>query len=108
MVPLVVEKEEEEQANIISVCLVEKEDWRQMIIEYLQHGRLPDDKRNKTEIQRRVARFIYYKDTLFCRSFDGLFLHCLGKEEAKQALKEAHSGICGTHQSGPKLHYKIK
>ena len=33
-VPLVVEEEEEEQANIISVCLVEKEDWRQVIIEY--------------------------------------------------------------------------
>ena len=32
VVPLVVE-EEEEQANIISVRLVEKEDWRQVIIE---------------------------------------------------------------------------
>ena len=108
VVPLVVEEEEEEQANIISVCLVEKEDWRQVIIEYLQHGRLPDDKRHKTEIRRRAARFIYYKDTLFRRSFDGLFLRCLGEEEAKQALEEAHSGICGAHQSGPKLHYRIK
>ena len=50
VVPLVVEEEEEEQANIISVCLVEKEDWRQVIIEYLQHGRLLDDKRHKTEV----------------------------------------------------------
>uniref|UniRef100_A0A7N2L0M9 RNA-directed DNA polymerase n=1 Tax=Quercus lobata TaxID=97700 RepID=A0A7N2L0M9_QUELO len=108
VVPLVVEEEEEEQANIISVCLVEKEDWRQVIIEYLQHGRLPDDKRHRTEIRRRAARFIYYKDTLFRRSFDGLFLRCLGEEEAKQALEEAHSGICGAHQSGPKLHYRIK
>ena len=48
VVPLVVE--EEEQANVIFVCLVEKEDWRQVIIEYLQHERLPDDKRHKTEI----------------------------------------------------------
>ena len=52
VVPFVVEEEEEEeQANIISVCLVEKEDWRQMIIEYLQHGRLSDDKRHKTEVR---------------------------------------------------------
>ena len=28
VVPLVVEEGEEEQANIISICLVEKEDWR--------------------------------------------------------------------------------
>ena len=93
-----VEEEEEEQANIIFVCLVEKEDWRQVIIKYLQHGRLPDDKRHKTEVWRRAARFIYYMDTLFCRSFDGLFLHCLGEEEAKQALEEAHSKICGAYQ----------
>ena len=59
-------------------------------------------------MRRRAARFIYYKDTLFRRSFDGLFLRCLGEEEAKQALEEAHSGICGAHQSGPKLHYRIK
>lgn len=108
VVPLVIEEEKEEQANIISVCLVEKEDWRQAIIEYLQHGRLPDDKRHKIEIRRRATRFIYYKDTLFRRSFDGLFLRCLGEEEAKQALEEDHSRICGAHQLGPKLHYRIK
>ena len=109
VVPLVVKEEEEEkQANIISVCLVEKEDWRQVIIEYLQHGRLLDDKRHKTEVRRRAARFIYYMDTLFCRSFDGLFLRCLGEEEAKQALEEAHSRICGAYQSGPKVHFRIK
>ena len=37
-----------------------------------------------------------------------MFLRCLGEDEAKQALEEAHSGICSAHQSGPKLHYKIK
>ena len=109
VVPLVVKEEEEEkQANIISVCLVEKADWRQVIIEYLQHGRLLDDKRHKTEVRRRAARFIYYMDTLFCCSFDGLFLRCLGEEEAKQALEEAHSRICGAYQSGPKVHFRIK
>ena len=108
VIPLVVKEEEEEQANIISICLVEKEDWRQVIIEYLQHGRLLDDKRHKAEVRRRAARFIYYKDTLFRCSFDGSFLCCLGEEEAKQDLEEAYSGICGAHQSGPKLHYRIK
>ena len=50
VVPLVVEEEEEkEQANVISVCIVEKKDLRQVIIEYLQHRRLPDNKLHKTE-----------------------------------------------------------
>ncbi|XP_038687483.1 uncharacterized protein LOC119986862 [Tripterygium wilfordii] len=69
---------------------------------------LPSDHRHKTEIRRRASRFIYYKDTLYRRSFDGVFLRCLSKEEANQVLEEAHSGICGAHQSGPKLHFRIK
>ena len=63
-----------------------------MIIEYLQHGRLPDDKRHKTEVRRRATQFIYYKDTLFRRSFDGLFLRCLGEKEAKQAFRIKRMG----------------
>ena len=37
-----------------------------------------------------------------------MLLRCLGEEEAIQALQEAHSGVCGSHQSGPKLHFHIK
>ena len=29
-------------------------------------------------------------------------------EEAAKALEEAHSGICGAYQSGPKFHFQIK
>jgi len=32
----------------------------------------------------------------------------LDVEEAKQAMEEAHSCVCGAHQSGPKLHDRIK
>ncbi|XP_049344694.1 uncharacterized protein LOC125809066 [Solanum verrucosum] len=46
--------------------------------------------------------------TLYRRSFEGVLLRCLGEEEAVQALQEAHSGMCGSHQSGPKLHFHIK
>ncbi|XP_070042777.1 uncharacterized protein [Nicotiana tomentosiformis] len=35
-------------------------------------------------------------------------LHCLGDDESLQALQEAHSGVCGDNQSGPKLHFHIK
>ncbi|KAB2600252.1 S2-RNase [Pyrus ussuriensis x Pyrus communis] len=33
---------------------------------------------------------------------------CLGEEEVNQAMEEAHSGVCGAHQSGPKLHFRLK
>ena len=94
--------------NATSISIVEDEDWRQPLIDYLEHGKLPEDPHHKTEVRRRAPRFIHYKGTLYRRSFDGLFLRCLGKEEGDQAMEEAHSGVCGAHQSGPKLYHRIK
>ncbi|KAF3632140.1 IAA-amino acid hydrolase ILR1-like 3 [Capsicum annuum] len=85
-----------------------KEDWRQPIIDYLCYGILPEDPKRKTDIRCRAPFFLYYKDTLYIRSFEGVILRCLGEEEAIQALQEAHSKVCGSHQSGPKLHFQIK
>ena len=92
------------------ICVLETdaEDWRQPIIEYLEHGKLPSDPRHKTEIRRRASSCLYYNGTLYRRSFLGLWLRCLDTEEAKQAMAEAHSGVCGAHQSGPRLHDRIK
>ena len=69
---------------------------------------LTSDPRHKTEVKRRAPRFIYFKGTLYRRSFDGVFLRCIDNEEASRALHEAHSGTCGAHQSGAKLHFQIK
>ncbi|XP_019240297.1 PREDICTED: uncharacterized protein LOC109220284 [Nicotiana attenuata] len=96
------------ESHHTSVRVIEEEDWRQPLIEYLEHGKLPEDPRQRTDIKRRAPRFIFYKETLFRRSFEGLFLRYLDKEEARQAMEEAHSGSCGAHQSGPKLHFRIK
>lgn len=100
--------DEETEVYNISVLESEKGDWRQSIIDYLLHNKLPNDPLHKAEIRRRASRFIYYKENLYRRSFDGVFLRCLSGEEASQALEDAHSGICGAHQSGPKLHFHIK
>ncbi|KAM2766320.1 hypothetical protein COP1_022238 [Malus domestica] len=67
--------------NVISILLVNVEEWRQPLINYLEHGILPDDPKHRSEVR---------------------------KEEANQAMEEAHSGICGAHQSGPKLHFQLK
>ncbi|KAL0313207.1 UNVERIFIED_CONTAM: hypothetical protein Sradi_5720000 [Sesamum radiatum] len=64
--------------------------------------------RQRTDTRRRAARFIYYKGTLYKRSFEGIFLRCLSDDEKDQAMKKAHSGVCGAHQSGPKLYFRIK
>nr|XP_016492013.1 PREDICTED: uncharacterized protein K02A2.6-like [Nicotiana tabacum] len=102
------EDEESKLERLVVVVETVKVDWRQTMIDYLCYGILPEDPRRKTEIRRRAPRFLYYKDTLYRRSFEGILLHCLGEDEATQAMQQTHSGVCGSHQSGPKLHFHIK
>ncbi|KAB5519779.1 hypothetical protein DKX38_024098 [Salix brachista] len=98
--PLSHDIEEKEQVGVVSVYEIEREDWRQPLIDYLRHGKLPNDLHHKTEVRRRASRFIYFQGTLYRRSFEGIFLRYLREEEATKALEETHSGICGAHQSG--------
>ncbi|KAM2502377.1 hypothetical protein ACFX1W_032934 [Malus domestica] len=67
--------------NVISILPVNVEEWRQSLINYLEHGILLDDPKHRSEVR---------------------------EEEANQAMEETHSGICGAHQSGPKLHFQLK
>ncbi|KAL0411032.1 UNVERIFIED_CONTAM: hypothetical protein Slati_3692900 [Sesamum latifolium] len=99
---------EEEELHVVEVFDIKKEDWHQLLIDYLKYEKVPDDPRRKVDIQRRATRFIHHNDTLYRHSFDGIFLRCLSGDEVIQAMEEAHSGVCGAHQSGPKLHFRIK
>ncbi|KAK3038596.1 hypothetical protein RJ639_027259 [Escallonia herrerae] len=78
-------------------------DWRQPFMEYLQHGRLPDDRAKRTEV-----RFVMWKDILYKRSLDGMLLRCIAKDKVKDVMKEVHFGTYGAHQSGHKLQMQIK
>uniref|UniRef100_A0A803KU95 Uncharacterized protein n=1 Tax=Chenopodium quinoa TaxID=63459 RepID=A0A803KU95_CHEQI len=102
------EDEEKEDACIISVYEINTMDWRQPFIDYLENERLPRDLKHKTEIRWQAPRFIYYKGTLYRRSFLGTWLRCLGNEEDAKTIEEAHSRVCGAHQFGPKLHDRVK
>ncbi|XP_060170887.1 uncharacterized protein LOC132601846 [Lycium barbarum] len=99
---------EEEVEHAITTSEVEIEYWQQPIIDYLCYRILPENLRRKTEIRRRAPRFLYYKNTLYSRSFDGVLLRCLRADESVQAMQEAYSGVGGAHPSGPKLHFHIK
>lgn len=85
------EVDDKAQNYIAEVFEIGKEDWRQPTVDYLQ------------VIHVKKLIFIYYKGTLYRMSFDNIFLR-----EDIQAMKEAHSGICDAHQSGQKLHLRIK
>ncbi|CAM8911187.1 unnamed protein product [Rhodiola kirilowii] len=106
--PLEENEKNMESSNVVYAYEIEREDWRQPIIDFLDHQKLPSNPRHKIEIRRRAPRFIRYKGTLYRRSFLGQWLRCLSEEEAVEVMQEAHAGICGAHQSGPKLYDRIK
>lgn len=41
---------DDDEVNLVSVYEVEKEDWQNDLTDYLEHGKLPNDLRNKTEV----------------------------------------------------------
>lgn len=69
---------------------------------------MPKNLRRRNEFQRRSPHFLYYKDTLYIRSLDGVLLRCLGADESFHAMQEEHSGVWGAYQLGPKHHFHTK
>ncbi|KAM0971133.1 hypothetical protein PS1_019323 [Malus domestica] len=69
VIPLIIEMLLDD-TNVISVLSVDVEEWRQPLIDYLEHGKLPNDSRHRSEICQRAPRFLYYKETLYRRSFE--------------------------------------
>ncbi|KAL0368108.1 UNVERIFIED_CONTAM: hypothetical protein Scaly_1029700 [Sesamum calycinum] len=72
----------------MEVFEVEEEDWRQLLVDYLKYEKLPNDLRRRIDTRQRETRFIYYKDTLYRRSFDGIFLRCLSDDEKPTIVKD--------------------
>ena len=78
---------------------VEVQYWSVLIISYLK-----DSGRGAERNIRRLAfKYILVDDELYRRTADDVLLKCLGTDQARVAMREVHEGICGTHQSAPKM-----
>jgi len=56
---------DEEEVKIVSVYEIDEDDWRQLLIDYLEHRKLPSELRHKTKVKQRASHFLYYKGTLY-------------------------------------------
>jgi hypothetical protein len=45
---------------------------------------------------------------LYHKTTDDLLLKCLDSDQDKVAMGEVHEGICGTHQSAPKMKWLLR
>jgi hypothetical protein len=79
-------------------------DWRLPISKHLQS---PGDAIDR-KIRRQCPKYVMIENELYRRTMEGLLLKCLDKEKAQVAMEEVHEGLCGTHQSAPKMKWTLK
>ena len=59
-------------------------------------------------IRRLAFKYILVDDELYRRTADDVLLKCLRTDQARVAMGEVHEGICGTHQSDPKMKWLLR
>jgi hypothetical protein len=79
-------------------------DWRTLIINYLRNPSVRMDR----NIRRITFKYVLMSDELYRRIVNDVLLKCLGLGDAILAMAEVHEGICGTHQSAPKMKWLLR
>ena len=94
----------ESAATFNSKGKAEVADWRVPIATYLKdpgHGA-------ERSIQRLAFKYVLIDDELYRRTAEDVLLKCLDSDQARVAMGEVHEGICGTHQSAPKMKWLLR
>ena len=63
--------------------------------------------RKNAAMRMMAMQCILYEGQLYMRSYDGIHLYCLKKDEVERILEEVHQGICGPYMNGKMLAKKI-
>ena len=76
-------------------------------MECLAQGILPTDWTLANQLKKLVVRYFLQNGILFKRGYSGDPLRCLGPREAKEVIREVHSGDCGSHLGKRKLYKQL-
>ena len=83
---------------------VDASDWRTPIINYLRNLSV----RTNMNVRRAAFKYVLMNDELYRRTVNDVLLKCLSPGDAILAMAEVHEGICGTHQSAPKMMWLLR
>jgi len=59
------------------------------------------------KVKYRALSYVLISGDLFKKTPEGVLLRCLGETEEYMAVSNAHSGACGTHQTGHKMKWLL-
>ncbi|XP_060170294.1 uncharacterized protein LOC132601202 [Lycium barbarum] len=77
--------------------------WRNEILDYLQQGTLPTDKKETRKLRVKEATYCLVYGELYRRTFGAPLAKCLGPTNTEPAMQQVHSGYCGNHSDGRSL-----
>ena len=77
--------------------LPQKHGERYMLRRLAMHYFLPQKDGERYMLRRLAMHYFLHNTVLFKKGYDGDPLRCLGPEEAREMIKEVHSGECGEH-----------
>ena len=86
--------EEEEVINIQEIA-----EWMKLIIQYLKHGTLPEDRLQARKLRINAAHYSMHNGELYRRSLSHPWSKYVSPEEGNYVLREIHEGICGAHEA---------
>jgi hypothetical protein len=90
--------------KVDKIVKAEVGDWRMPIVTYLKDPGHGADR----NIQCLAFQYVLINDELYRRTAEDLLLKCLDSNQAKVSMGEFHEGICGTHQSAPKMKWLLR
>ncbi|XP_021598923.2 uncharacterized protein LOC110604950 [Manihot esculenta] len=85
----------------------EGRNWMTPYLEYLEKGKLPEDKAEAKKIAARAANYQAVRGTLYRRGKSSPWLRCVSPAEAVKVMEEIHQGVCGAHEGAGTLANKI-
>jgi hypothetical protein len=85
-----------DQASELST-IEEVSDWSKELIDYLESGILPSEKKSVVQLSMKARRFTMVNGALYKRGFTLPLLKCVLVEAGDYILREIHEGICRSH-----------
>lgn len=72
-------------------------DWARAILDYMEHGELPSDRKDAERVIRQSPMYALSDGDLYRKRPNGVKLLCISTNEGKKLLQDIHEGICGAH-----------
>ncbi|XP_073307136.1 uncharacterized protein [Primulina huaijiensis] len=79
---------------------VPEDSWMTLLIKFIVHNELPEDRAQAQKIKRQAPRFVLLNNILYRRSYQGPLLKILYLGDVDYVLREIHERCYGEHLGG--------